>query len=406
MTPPASWTANGWWAQPSASSGNWHGRGGHGNGNARWQEWAEWHCTVCGTQNWSTNGGRRSKTCKMCGCRKSYVQAASGAILPNVQPTSYAYAQPTSSYAYAQPTSHANAQQPSHAWRHDWTPNPKSMSIGDQLAEVASRLQACTPQPGRMDWQDEQLTTKFEPASASYGADRAKAVAKVNALTAVLADLPEGEEFDAERASLNQKLLVAKRGVTAAKPIGARIDTCRDALMRAQQNHAQAEQAVALAVAARDAAAQKVATIQSDLAELEQAVIQRDAEVDDSGNTPTGNHNSIMQMTQSLQAVFSEMNASGTVPAHVVAQTEGFMKQLLDGVQLIAMQASSTTGQPTTADDPVAEPPARRQRLCAKTRVDPATGAMTPAAVPEVFDLNGPSAVMPVDKADCPAAPT
>ena len=79
---------------------------------------------------------------------------------------------------------------------------------------------------------------------------------------------------------------------------------------------------------------------------------------------------SITAMSGSLEKVLSEMSASPGVPRHIVEQTSGLMRQLLDGIKLIAAQVPEQTlpcGVDKRTQAPTGGESPPRQRLRTKT---------------------------------------
>lgn len=104
--------------------------------------------------------------------------------------------------------------------------------------------------------------------------ERAERQVRVQKLEAALAAMPADEEFNDDRERLRARVESVKKDAFESKPIGARTDAARAALLRAQARRAEAEKALMLATALCAESDAEIAVIQSDLEGLEAALAQ------------------------------------------------------------------------------------------------------------------------------------
>jgi len=257
------WSAQRWahGSDAQASQAGW-------DDSARWQQqqaqWAQstaWMCNPCGTRNWTPK-----TKCSCCGIKKSWAQVAAAATTrPAAQPRPV---------------------------------NPVQVQI-DKVSELLKHAPA--PPTATPD-------SPAPPATSTRSSLRTQ----IKNVEQALHWLPEDPDFDEQRAVLHSKIEELKQGIHETVPIGARIDSARGLVVRAQKRQAAAQQASALAAAAAEAADVEVAKAMSELEDLEAALAKAPPP------PVIGEAAHMDAMTSHIDAALAQLSSSpGVDPAHV-----------------------------------------------------------------------------------------
>ena len=274
---------------PAASSG-WE--------NNQWWSWSDrktqrrapWSCKQCGTVCYSKNA------CGNCGLKRTYADVAAGGGSWWQQPSSQQTRDPPA----------VQAQQ---------SVNP----VRQELAKVAAAIAAVAPFPAA------PCPSPVAMDVDSSAASRASTDARIKALKAARDAIPADDEYlTAHRASLDAKIteLIAQK--TEARPIGARIDSARGALQRAQKRYAEASTAVSLAQEVLRHSSEEVDSLSAQLAELESALAAPHV-------TPPP-QDVMGDVTSKLTEMVSFLRTHAGVPSEHVDDAENAAQALLHGL--------------------------------------------------------------------------
>ena len=147
--------------------------------------------------------------------------------------------------------------------------------------------------------------------------------------------LPEDDaDFAAERESLYAKIDEHRKDMLETKPIGARIDSAREAVGRAQGRKADATQAFSLAQQVMAAAEAEVDKIAAELAELEAAL----AHTPGQEQSPS---DSIEGVTQQMSTIMASIKSNAFVDPVHVQQAEAHIAQFINGFQSTMIHANA-----------------------------------------------------------------
>ena len=202
-------------------------------------------------------------------------------------------------------------------------------SITKQLAQVVSPIGEARASPP-------------EAAGPNTLEDKQALSSQLQQLQASLAALPDCQEFLAVRNQLLKQIEETKTKVSSSKPLGARLDGCRNALERARQRQATAEAALQAATLARDAAKSQVAKYESELAELE-TLVADEAQKKRSSSC-------LSRLQKEMHQIVKEMSSSAHVDgteATVALQQMAALFQNLSGIAAKS-QAAATVAAATT----------------------------------------------------------
>jgi hypothetical protein len=183
--------------------------------------------------------------------------------------------------------------------------------------------------------QNPQMQSVRVEDKVSPGIDRKALSEEIKSLEATLASLPASTDTDDVRALILQKIENKKVHLRNAKPIGARVDACRECVTRCRERASQCERSVELAKQALAEAQHDLSGKQNELVALETELASTEVEP----HQP----NSIEELAHSLSRVMKEMEAGGCVPANIMQETLGHMASLMTGVKTIAAEARKPT---------------------------------------------------------------
>jgi len=208
--------------------------------------------------------------------------------------------------------------------------------------------------------------------------------ARVKSLEETIRILPAGPDFDAARAEVQARLEAAKRDANKCKPLGARIDAARLALVRSQQRVSQAVEAAKLAVEVHNAAMNEEAELTKSLAELEK-------EWTESAIEDSSSDGMVLGLKTSLGSVMKSLKARPGIQEEHVAAAQKQLELLLSGiVKTIAAAEVETAKRLTQAETPTAKdkPSAEADWLAAiarrhRTKQPPTTADILKAASEE-----------------------
>ena len=298
----------------------------------RWQSssqyadpWATWTCNLCGCDNWANWGSVKScRSCKTCGGKKSYSQTVSGS-----------------------------------AARHATTNIPASSSnpINQKLESIAALLQEAAPKAST--YVDLQKYSASAEGNAVLMASKHCTTTEITVLEDTLNKLPAESDL---RASIEAQIAAKKRLIIESKPVGARLDACKLALMRADRRKEQAREAVSLAQATLISAEEEHAKLAIDLTQLEAAV---SSQVE--ASSPGENMSSAMEAVQGgFNLLLGQLKGCDGAQEEHIKEAEKRMTELFMGMQTMLTKLSpeqdsemkDSSGQPTE--------PNTRRRLTSK----------------------------------------
>ena len=187
--------------------------------------------------------------------------------------------------------------------------------------------------------------TTTQPDASTFALPTHEASAQIKSLEQSLSFIPDGQHMDATRSTIVAQIDFLKKSISRSRPLGARLDSSRAALARAQKRIDDCDSACIKAAEAKRLAHVDHEKVTAELLELETTVAQ-------SPPVTTGNHqDSITSMTSSLTKVLADMKASPVVPSTIIAEAECQMKLLVEGISAIsalAQQAHTAAAQNTS----------------------------------------------------------
>ena len=221
----------------------------------------------------------------------------------------------------------------------------KGNQVNAQLAQLAKLLgSTASPQQGKtMDVDGGRSSAQI--SGTDPGLERASLVQQLKSIEAALTHLPDIDAFMAARAPLIEQASDIKRKIINTKPLGSRLEGCRSALDRARKRQETANDAVAVALKAQDAANSEATRLESELAELEAAVL--------SDQQQEAKSTCLERLKVELTQVVSEMQQSGNVAESDMQGAMGQMEVLFTGLVAVAQKAqavASTPKGPTVLD--------------------------------------------------------
>ena len=195
------------------------------------------------------------------------------------------------------------------------TSGPSQNPVAAQLEQVAAKLQkAALPSNVRND--TEQPGNQVEPSKQLHNhtgqPDRAAILAAIKSMEGAIAALT-GDEFATYRQELQTQIETKKKALSAAKPMGQRLDDTRSALARSSKRLEQAQEAMKLAQAAVAAAETENATLTHELTQLELEVAANAG-----GDTSEPEASPLVCLEKQLSAVVAELMSAGNVRQDVV----------------------------------------------------------------------------------------
>ena len=245
-----------------------------------------WRCTLCGKDNTA-----KAKVCAQCNARRAWASRDTP----------------------SQPMTSAPVQSPAQT--------APGMQTRQQLLQVNSRLTAM------------ESDTSMEPSGNDKPVqeDRSQLSAHIKTLEAALATLPSTPQFAKHRGPLEEEILLAKKRIVLLKPVGARIDACRQALVRATKRQQEAQETMRLASATLEKANTEVSSLSSDLAELEATVA--------SEPIAQTRENSLEQLRSGMEAVLTDMESSSCIGGDLISGARMSMQQLFTQLASVAEAA-------------------------------------------------------------------
>ena len=192
------------------------------------------------------------------------------------------------------------------------------MQTRQQLSQVTSRLTAM-----ESDVSMESLSDG-KPAQE----DRSVLSAHIKTLESTLATLPITPQFAEHRVALEEEILLAKKRIMLLKPVGARIDECRQALGRAVKRQLEAQETLRLAAVTLEKANTEGTTLAEDLSQLEAAVASEPI-----SQSP---ENSLQQLRSGMEAVPTDMESAGSLAGDLVSGAGLCVQQLFTQLSSVA----------------------------------------------------------------------
>ena len=255
----------------------WQGDSWQQQSFAGWQTAStEWACYLCQQSNQA-----KAKACKNCNARRTFADAAlkvSGCGVNNVG---------------GQP------KQPNHVTQliHQAT-NMAQSGIGHTVCPAMS--------------------------NPSEDLNRKVLEDKIRTLEGMLRSLPENAMFGNVREQITTDIAETKVKINAAKPVGLRLEECRQALTRAEERNAQADQCLKAAVDAKEAAQKEVERLKREIANIELEV-RSSKGVD-----------SLTFLKDGMAKVLQEMSASTAVSSDTVQNASCQMDKLFKDLATLA----------------------------------------------------------------------
>ena len=206
-----------------------------------------------------------------------------------------------------------------------------TLSLQSSLEEMKARTTAprtATPAPAT------DAVTEAPAVSLS----RADLVKKLKRYEAML-ELCKDDETDPVRLDLVQKVAATKAELSAKKPLGAQLDSARQALQRATSRREEADKALAAAQLLRDTAVSEETSAKAEVANLESMVVPPDAQTDLMASIQT-------QLAQLL----SSMKDDGNIPAEHIANAEKHVSELVLGFTEVYKQATALKDHAAKSD--------------------------------------------------------
>ena len=254
--------------------GNWHYIGGNnGQNNRPSSQGRLWVCTGCKSTNHSKNA------CSTCGMRRSWAEMARNS--------------PSSP-----------------------TPVPSQNPVSVKLEQVAEKLHQATSQQNTNTVPSQQARPAdgghAPNGSISQQSDRAAIQASIKSMENAITALG-GDEFATCRHELQAKIELKKKELTAARPMGQRLDNTRAAVLRSMKRLEQAREAAKLAQETLAAAEAETANLTKELSELElEMAANAGCEPSDSDACPLAN------LEKQLAASIAELKNAGNVRKEVI----------------------------------------------------------------------------------------
>ena len=184
--------------------------------------------------------------------------------------------------------------------------------------------------------------------------------------------MPSTTENDGFRALIMQRIENKKALIRNAKPLGWRLDECRECVDRCQARVCDAERSMSLAQ-------QTLAEAQKDLADKQKALHDLETELA-SAESHTKQSSSIEKMASSVSRVINEMQSGGQVPQHIMQETLNHMGSLMCGVNRIVDEIRNNT-QNSLSADPNGKSSGPRQAQSSTGGTPPTGTTKTDAAV-------------------------
>ena len=240
---------------------------------------AQWACKLCHQAN-----PLKSKACKGCNARRVFADANSAAEADN---------------GAGRTGKHVQAKQ-----------NP----VAQLIQEATNTGQPTMPSQINQD----------QPSMVDAPPTRKDLEEKIRTLEAHLKNLPSGALYEGIRKQFVQEISDAKTRINAAKPAGLRLESCRQALKRAEDRCAEADQRLKAMMIAKEAACQEVERLKKEATEIELEL---------SGNSGSS---SLGSLHDGMARVLSEMATSATVAPETVQNAKERMEKLFRDLTTLA----------------------------------------------------------------------
>ena len=303
-----------------------------------------WKCRVCETVNWP-----KHKCCWTCKAVRTYAEVAA-APAPSIAPAKGASTK---------------------------VPSP-GQTLHQQLSSITKQLGSVVSQSGDVVMTQTPTQTPMQvetPDSPQQTGDERQALtSQIGQLENSLAALPPGPEYQCIRDQISTQIAQTKAKICSTRPLGARLDGCRDALERAKHRLTSAESLAQAAIAAQTEAASQVTKLQSELAELENLVAE-DTRKKEEGS-------SLDRLQTQMQAIVGEMSNSIHVDASEAQVAMQQMTQLFQQLSSIAVKSQKAAIAPQTQVMPHGCEAQRLQQMLLQNAivmpVDPPTSFVPP----------------------------
>ena len=191
-----------------------------------------------------------------------------------------------------------------------------------------------------------------ENSGSSPQGSKAWITPQIKSLEAALAHLPDNQLFADQRQSLITKIDSLKNEISETQPIGARIDSKRAALQRAQNRQAEATRAAELAQEVVKAADAEVNEIATELEALESALAKAPNVSSPSSFLGKAPMESVDALQQHLGGVLEQLRADPRIDPGLMSLAETHSEQLLQGFRA-TFAAATQSQQSGEAPQPV-----------------------------------------------------
>ena len=161
-------------------------------------------------------------------------------------------------------------------------------------------------------------------------------IASLQLVEMALAALPPTQEFVVEREMLQAKIASKKKAITSMRPLGSRLDSCKQAIDRAQTRLETAKVTTVHAQADETQATKDLENLVAELSSLELEVAQAKVMND------SPREQAVSDLTKALQGVFDKLKTDHGVPANILGEAESQMTVLLSGVANIFASAQAS----------------------------------------------------------------
>ena len=210
------------------------------------------------------------------------------------------------------------------------------MQTRQQLAQVNSRLTAM------------ESDVSMEPSVDNKPAqeDRSQLSAHIKTMEAALATLPMAPQFAKHRGPLEEEILLTKKRIML-KPVGARIDACRQAHVRATKRQQEAHETVRLATLTLEKANLEVSTLSDDLSQLEATVSAEPI--------TQSRENSLEQLRSGMEAGLTDMESS-CIGGDLISGARMSMQQLFTQLASVAEEAHRSSCDKLSENDDCQQP--------------------------------------------------
>ena len=289
---------------PKMSWSKWQNESWQQQSNGGWERGVtEWACRLCLHTN-----AAKAKVCKNCNARRAFADTALNASgVDNTQTSSAS----GGNVAGGQP------KQPNH--------------VTQMIHQATNMAQSGT---GHAD----MLAT----SCPSGDVNRKALEDKIRTLDGMLRSLPENSMFENVRQQIMKDIADTKGKINAAKPVGLRLEGCRQALTRAEERNAQADQCLKAAVGAKEAARKEVERLQLEIANIELEV------------RSSKGADSLTFLKDGMSKVLQEMSASTAVSSDTVQSASCQMEKLFQDLAALASSCQQQIDQQAHAQQQAA----------------------------------------------------